>query len=207
MFLFWFYSIPNLIRLLFCSTLQKLQSTVCNEHAAKHSFQRHITIMVNIMPLNGCVKIVVMTIDGSDNLVPVERKNHNSSAGKRTRDLLIKLQVLYQLSYQGIHALSPPQDWSQSSDHMLCTVCPYRLVTYDLWFEGLPPCIKVHLDCLAAYVKIVIMTIDGSDSLVPVERKNHNSSAGKRTRDLLIKLQVLYQLSSKCHTTNQSKSI
>ena len=39
-------------------------------------------------------------------------------------------------------------------------------------------CIKVHLDCLAAYVKIVIMTIDGSDSLVPVERKNHNSSAG-----------------------------
>ena len=129
------------------------------------------------------VKIVVMTIDGSDSLVPVERKNHNSSVGKRTRDLLIKLQVLYQLSYQGIHALSPPQDWSQSSDHMLCTVCPYRLVTYDLWFEGLPPCIKVHLDCLAAYVKIVIMTIDGSDSLVPVERKNHNSSAGKRTRD------------------------
>ena len=108
--------------------------------------------------------------------------------GNETRDLLIKLQVLYQLSYQGIHALSPPQDWSQSSDHMLCTICPYRLVTYDLWFEGLPPCIKVHLDCLAAYVKIVIMTIDGSDSLVPVERKNHNSSAGKRTRDLLIKL-------------------
>ena len=98
-------------------------------------------------------KIVVMTIDGSDSLVPVERKNHNSSAGKRTRDLLIKLQVPYQLSYQGIHALSPPQDWSQSSDHMLCTICPYRLVTYDLWFEGLPPCIKVHLDCLAAYVQ------------------------------------------------------
>ena len=94
-----------------------------------------------------------MTIDGSDSLVPVERKNHNSSARKQTQDLLIKLQVLYQLSYQGIHALSPPQDWSQSSDHMLCTVCPYRLVTYDLWFEGLPPCIKVHLDCLAAYVK------------------------------------------------------
>ena len=141
------------------------------------------------------VKIVVMTIDGSDSLVPVERKNQNSSAGKWTWDLLIKLQVLYQLSYQGIHALSPPQDWSQSSDHMLCTVCPYRLVTYDLWFEGLPPCIKVHLDCLAAYVKIVIMTIDGSDSLVPVERKNHNSSARKQTRDLLIKLQVLYQLS------------
>ena len=42
---------------------------------------------------------------------------------------------------------------SQSSDHMLCTVCPYRLVTYDLRFEGLPPCIKVHLDCLATYVK------------------------------------------------------
>ena len=36
----------------------------------------------------------------------------------------------------------------------VCTVCPYRLVTYDLWFEGLPPCIKVHLDCLAEYVKI-----------------------------------------------------
>ena len=53
----------------------------------------------------------------------------------------------------------------------VCTVCPYRLVTYDLWFEGLLPCIKVHLDCLAAYVKIVIMTIDGSDSLVPVERE------------------------------------
>ena len=31
-------------------------------------------------------------------------KDHNSPAGKRTRDLLIKLQVLYQLSYQGIHA-------------------------------------------------------------------------------------------------------
>ena len=120
-----------------------------------------------------------MTIDGSDSLVPVERKKKedNSSAGKRTRDLLIKLQVLYQLSYQGIHALSPPQAWSQSSDHMLCTVCPYRLVTYDLWFDGLPPHIKVHLDCLAAYVKDC--SIDGSDSLVPVERKNHNSSAGK----------------------------
>ena len=63
--------------------------------------------------------------------------------------------------------------------YMLCTDCPYRLVTYDLWFEGLPPCIKVHLDCLATYVKDCHMTIDGSDSLVPVERKNHNSSARK----------------------------
>ena len=94
-----------------------------------------------------------MTIDGSDSLVPVKRKNHNSPAGKRTRDLLIKLQVLYQLSYQGIHASLTSTRWSQSSDHMLCTVCPYRLVTYDLRFEGLPPCIKVHLDCLATYVK------------------------------------------------------
>ena len=150
-------------------------------------------VKVHLDCLAAYVKIVIMTIDGSDSLVPVERKNHNSSARKQTWDLLIKLQVLYQLSYQGIHAFSSPQDWSQSSDHMLCTICPYRLVTYDLWFEGLPLCVKVHLDCLAAYVKIVIMTIDGSDSLVPVERKNHNSSAGKQTRDLLIKLQVLYQ--------------
>ena len=60
-----------------------------------------------------------MTIDGSDSLVPVERKkNHNSSAGKRTRDLLIKLQVLYQLSYQGIHAFPPPQD-----GHSPVTIC------------------------------------------------------------------------------------
>ena len=50
------------------------------------------------------------------------------------------------------------------------------------------------------YVKIVIMTIDGSDSLMPGKRKNHNSSAGKRTRDLLIKLQVLYQL---CQTLSK----
>ena len=35
-----------------------------------------------------CERIVVMTIDGSDSLVPVERKNHNSSAGKRTREIL-----------------------------------------------------------------------------------------------------------------------
>ena len=35
----------------------------------------------------------------------LERKNQNSSAGKWTRDLPIKLWVLYQLSYQGIHVL------------------------------------------------------------------------------------------------------
>ena len=36
----------------------------------------------NLLNYNENVKIVVMTIDGSDSLVPVERKNHNSSAGK-----------------------------------------------------------------------------------------------------------------------------
>ena len=125
------------------------------------------------------MKVVTRTIDGSDSLVPVKRKNHNSPAGKRTRDLLIKLQVLYQLSYQGIHASLTSTRRSQSSDHILCTICPYRLVTYDLRFEGLPPCIKVHLDCLATYMKVVARTIDGSGSLVPVKRKNHNSPAGK----------------------------
>ena len=33
----------------------------------------------------------------------------NSSAGERTRDLSIKLRVLYQLSYWGIHI--SPQNW------------------------------------------------------------------------------------------------
>ena len=137
-----------------------------------------------------------MTIDDSDSLVPVKRKNHNSPARKWTRNLLIKLQVLYQLSYQGIHASLTSTRQSQSSDHMLCTICPYRLVTYDLRFEGLPPCIKVHLDCLATYVKDC--RYDNRwlwQSGACEEKKNHNSPAGKRTRDLLIKLQVLYQLS------------
>ena len=33
----------------------------------------------------------------------LEKKDQNSSAGKQTQDLSIKLQVLYQLSYWGIH--------------------------------------------------------------------------------------------------------
>ena len=37
--------------------------------------------------------------------------------------------------------------------------------------EGLPPCIKVHLDCLATYMKVVARTIDGSDSLSACEEK------------------------------------
>ena len=44
-----------------------------------------------------------------------EKKDHNSPARKRTRDLLIKLQVLYQLSYQGIHAPLTSTRRSQSS--------------------------------------------------------------------------------------------
>ena len=43
------------------------------------------------------------------------KKNQNSSAGKQTQGLPIKLRVLYQLSYQGIHVL-PLQAKSLSSD-------------------------------------------------------------------------------------------
>ena len=41
----------------------------------------------------------------------------DSSAGKRTQDLLIKLWVLYLLSYQGIYA-SPSKQQSLSSDYI-----------------------------------------------------------------------------------------
>ena len=145
-------------------------------------------------------KIVAMTIDGSDSLFALwGEKDHNSPAGKRTRDLLIKLQVLYQLSYQGIHAPLIPTRRSQSSDHIsVMHRLPLTAGDLDLWFEGLPPCIKVHLDCLAIYVKDC--RNDNRwlwQSVCPVRwgEKDHNSPAGKRTRDLLIKLQVLYQLS------------
>ena len=80
-------------------------------------------------------KIVAMTIDGSDSLFALwGEKDHNSPAGKRTRDLLIKLQVLYQLSYQGIHAPLIPTRRSQSSDHIYVM---HRLPLTGWWLRPL----------------------------------------------------------------------
>ena len=48
---------------------------------------------------------------------------------------------------------SPQGGHSPVTIYMLCTICLLQAGDLDLWFEGLPPCIKVHLDCLAIYVK------------------------------------------------------
>ena len=54
-----------------------------------------------------------VTIDVFDSLIP-GKKDKNSSAGKWTQDLSIKLWVLYQLSYWGIH-VHPLHAYSVSS--------------------------------------------------------------------------------------------
>ena len=53
----------------------------------------------------------------------------DSLAGKQTQDLSIKLEVLYQLSYQGIHA-SP-----LNSSHYPVIICVFALSIhpYYLW--------------------------------------------------------------------------
>ena len=96
-------------------------------------------------------------------------KKSDSSTRKRTRDLSIKLQVLYLLSYWGICDF-PSKQQSPSGDYTYIYVFAptFRLVTFTPVVEDFLSSVnnKVPLDCLNINVKI-----DVSDSLVPLGEK------------------------------------
>ena len=150
---------------------------------------------------------MLRNIDVCDSLVLFgERKKIDSSAGKQTRDLSIKLWVLYQLSSQGIH-VSP----SKQLSHNIMTIWSWAPVAL---YMHQPPggdftCgRRVHLQLkgssrLLGYVeKYRCLWQSGV-----VWREKIDSSARKWTRDLSIKLWVLYQLSYQGIHVSPSKQL
>ena len=119
------------------------------------------------------------------------REKIDSSAGKQTWDLSIKLRVLYQLSYQGIHALPPNK--SPSGYYMCFVHQTFRLMTCR-------PVVEAFIFNEQGYSRLLEHNFFLMENRClwqsgVGEKKNWLPQLGKQTQDLSIKLWVLYQLS------------
>ena len=124
--------------------------------------------------------VFLRNIDVSDSLVLFGEKNKiDSSAGKQTRGLSIKLWVLYQLSYRGIH-VSPPNNlatisWPYGHELRWPYICTNLQVVTSPVVEEFIFDYKVPLDCLD-----ILRNTDVSDSLVLFGEKKSTPQPGNK---------------------------
>ena len=109
----------------------------------------------------------------------VWRDKIDSSARKQTRDLSIKLWVLYQLSYQGIH-VPPPNNlaiisWPYGHELRWPYICTNLQVVTSPVVEEFIFNYKVPLDCLD-----MLRNIDVCDSLVLFGEKKLTPQPGNK---------------------------